>query len=475
MTVARRLLGVVVLALLVSLYGPLAHGAVADRAGAGAGADSATTSGVAGELGAEGDQVTVTLFHGDGCPHCAAEIAYLTEEFVPQHPDVEVRAYEVWFNEANRALMVEAGETYGFDPGAVPVTIVAGPEGYEVFIGFGAGSGEQIVAAVERQTSPPDGADDPGQTASPVLVDVPVVGEVDLSASPLVVATLVIGFVDGVNPCSLWVLSVLLAIVLHSGSRGRVLLVGGVFLTVTAGMYAVYVAGAYSVLSLLDTMVWIRVAVALVAVTFGVVQLKDGWAPGGSVSLSVRESRRPAIYRRMRQVSLQQRGLLATVGGTVVLAVGVSLLETPCTAGLPLLWASLVADSGITTAAAVALFGVYMVVFLADELIVFAVAVVSLRSLKLQEHHGQALKIVSGSLLVTLGVTMVAVPEAMQSVGGTLLVFAAAVGVGAVIWLVGPWRQARRQRENRVPSSARTSEASDSPSSGSGEPPVTMR
>jgi hypothetical protein len=193
----------------------------------------------------------------------------------------------------------------------------------------------------------------------------------------------------------------------------------------------------------------------------------------------------------MREVSLQQRGVVATVAGTTVLAVGVSLLETPCTAGLPLLWASLVAESGITTAGAVGLFGLYMAVFLADELIVFGVAVVSLRSLKLQQHHGQALKIVSGSLLVTLGVTMLVAPEAMQSIGGTLAVFAVAVLVGGLIWLAGPRRQAhreahrqanreahpqvRRQRESSVPSSARTSDANESPTSGSGDRPVTMR
>ena len=453
MASARRLLGVVVAAVLLCLYGGSA-------------------------FGAEDDQIRLTLFHGEGCPHCAAEITYLTEEFIPQFPDVEVRAYEVWLNEANRAVMVEAGETYGFEPGPVPVTVIEGPAGYEVLVGFGAGSDDQIVAAVERVAPQPDDvATDaaPEPSPSPVVVSVPVVGDVDLSAAPLVVATVVIGFVDGVNPCSLWVLSVLLAIVLHSGSRRRVLLVGGVFLTVTAAMYAVYVAGAYSVLSLLDSMVWIRVAVAAVAVTFGLVQLKDGLAPGGAVSLSVRESRRPALYRRMREVSLNQRGALATVAGTTMLAVGVSLLETPCTAGLPLLWAGLVADSGVSTAAAVGLFGLYMAVFLADELVVFGVALVSLRSLKLQERHGQALKIVSGSLLVTLGVTMLVAPEAMGSVGGTSAVFAVAVLVGAVVWLVGPWRQARRQRESSVPSSARTSEASDIPTSGSGDRPVTMR
>ena len=95
----------------------------------------------------------------------------------------------------------------------------------------------------------------------------------------------------------------------------------------------------------------------------------------------------------MRSVAAD-RGLPAVIAGTVALAVGVSLLETPCTAGLPLLWTSLLADAGVSTATAAGLFAIYMAVFLLDELIVFGVAVFTLRAAKLQERHGRLLKIV---------------------------------------------------------------------------------
>jgi cytochrome c biogenesis protein CcdA len=430
--------------------------------------------------------VVLTLFHGEGCPHCAAEITFLLDELAPAYPSLQMQAFEVWNDADNRALLVQAAEVYGFDPGAVPVTIVEGPIGYQVFVGFGAATGEQIVEVVERELA---AADQPAASetesepvpsdtaaASAARVDVPLVGTVDLSGSSLLVATVVIGFVDGINPCSLWVLSVLLAIVLHSGSRGRVVLVGGVFLTVTAAMYAVYVAGVYSVLTVLDGMVWIRVVVALVALVFGAVQLSDGLQLRRGPSLSISAARKPSLYQRMRAVGLGDRGIAATIGGTVVLAVGVSLLETPCTAGLPLLWAGLVADAGVSTATAVALFGIYMLVFLVDELAVFTIAVVTLRSLKLQQNQGQALKIVSGSVLVTLAVAMIALPEAMRSVPGTLAVFAVAVVLGIAGWLLVRARsQDRTQRVSSVPSSARARPSNANPRAGSADRPDTMR
>jgi len=435
------------------------------------------------------DEVVLTLFHSEGCPHCAAEIAFLLDELAPEHPDLRMQAFEVYADAANRDLMVAAAQAYGFEPGAVPVTIIEGPGGFEVIVGFGGGTPQQIRAALDAVQAPPPsppasgqpGADPPTRDApaDQAVVEVPLVGQVDVAGSSLLVATLVIGFVDGVNPCSLWVLSVLLAIVLHSGSRGRVALVGGVFLAVTAAMYAVYVAGVYSILTVLDAMVWIRVVVALVALTFGVLQLADGLAPGRAPSLSISPQRKPELYRRMRSVGLGERGVVATVAGTVVLAVGVSLLETPCTAGLPLLWANLVAAQSVSTGTAASLFGVYMLVFLLDELVVFGMAVMTLRSLKMAKHHGQALKIVAGSVLVTLAVAMVALPSALATVLGTVTVFAVALVAGLTIWLASRvasrLAQARSQREKIVPSSARAIDDSDRPGSGSGERPETMR
>lgn len=425
------------------------------------------------------EDVVLTLFHGEGCPHCAAELAFLTRELVPAHPGLEVRTFEVWYDEGNRALMVQAARRYGFEPGPVPVTIVDGPAEPEVIVGFGPSSPALIEAAVVRQAQAGVPASTAGAEQPPdaAVLSVPLLGEVDLSGSSALLSTLVIAFVDGVNPCSLWVLSVLLAIVLHTGSRGRVLLVGTTFLAVTAGMYALYVAGVTSALSLLDGMTWVRLTIAAVALTFGVLQLKDGLRPGVGPSLSIPVQRRPGLYARMRTVSGADRGVLATLAGTTVLAVGVSLLETPCTAGLPLLWAGLMTDQQVPTSTMVALFVVYLAVFLIDELVVFAVAVVTLRSMKLAEHHGRALKIVAGSVLVTLAVAVVAVPSAMQTVGGTLAVFGVAVLLGLAVWVVSRavMGQERTHRVNTVPSSANDIDANAIPSGGSAGPPTAMR
>jgi len=378
------------------------------------------------------ESVVLTLYYGQGCPHCAAEKDFLATELGPAYPDLVIEEFEVWYDEVNRERLLRDAEQYGFEPSGVPVTIVDG----RVFIGFGASTSVQIEAVVaDALAGTPDAV---GDAPPATTVDVPVVGEVDLASRSLLVSTLVIGFVDGINPCSLWVLSVLLAIVLHSGSRRRVVLVGTTFLAVTAGMYALYIVGLYAALDYIGGMVWIRLAVAAVALTFGALQIKDAFTPGRGPSLSIPTERRPGLYARMRSVATADRGVAGTMAGTVVLAVGVSLLETPCTAGLPLLWTTLLTEQGVSTATAAGLFAVYMAVFLLDEVVVFTVAVVTLRATKISLRHGRALKLVAGCVLVTLAGAMAVAPQALTSVIGTSAVFGVAAALALLLWQLVP-------------------------------------
>jgi cytochrome c biogenesis protein CcdA/glutaredoxin len=384
------------------------------------------------------EAVELILFWGDGCPHCETEREFLAE-LRNEYPDLVIREYEVWNDAANRRLFEETAAAAGVEARAVPMTFI----GDRVWIGFAPATGDEIRAVVDAAV---------GGRAVPAadrrVVSVPLLGDVDVGGRSLLVSTVIIGFVDGVNPCSLWVLSILLALVLHSGSRRRVVAVGGVFLLVTSAMYGLYMAGAYTVLSYAQFLPWIQRSVALIAVVLGLLQLKDGFGITGGPSLGVGRSSRPGMYARMRGLGVVDRPITAVLGATVVLAVGVSLLETPCTLGLPILWTNLLADNDVALAGAAVLFVVYLAMFLLDELLVFFTVVFTMRALKIQEHHGRSLKIVSGMVMITLAGAMVLRPEALATIEGTLAVFGTAAALSAIGIAVTtsrpPMRQASR-------------------------------
>jgi class 3 adenylate cyclase len=77
-----------------------------------------------------------------------------------------------------------------------------------------------------------------------------------------------------------------------------------------------------------------------------------------------------------------------------------------------------------------------MLPFLLDEMVVFVVAVFTLRVTKVQERHGRLLKLVGGTMMLALAVAVVVDPAAMSDPLTALGVFGAALAVAAAIHLV---------------------------------------
>lgn len=384
-----------------------------------------------------GEPVTVILFWGDGCPHCAAEKAFLAE-LVDRHPEVVVTEYEVWYDADNQALLQRMAAERGIEVNAVPVTFV----GERHWIGYSDATGGQIEAAVLEALA----ARDPQDSAAPSPAPTPApsgtvaVGpfQIDASAGSLVVTTSLIALVDGFNPCSLWVLSILLAMMLHSGSRRRLLAVGITFLAVAGVAYALFMLGLFVVLDWIGYETWVRVAVAGVVGIFGIVAIKDYVWFGRGFSFSIPEDRKPDITRRSRELALSQRSLLVIVPMTALLAAGVALLELPCTAGFPVMWNGILTTRGVVGMEYAGLLALYIAIYLLDEAILFTIAFVTMRATKMQERHGRALKLVAGSVMLALAIVMIVAPNLLDSMLGATAVFAAALGAAGLAMLVLP-------------------------------------
>jgi thiol-disulfide isomerase/thioredoxin len=384
----------------------------------------------------EPNEVRIVLFWGDGCPHCESELAFL-EGLVDRHPEVVVDAYEVWNDEGNRQRFVETAAAHGIEPSGVPGTFVAG----RAWIGFSEATGAEIEAVVVAELariadSSPIPADSTSPTPSPV--ELPVFGRLDPAAGSLVTTTALIALVDGFNPCSLWVLSVLLAMMLHAGSRRRLLAVGVTFLLVAGAAYGLFMLGLFAVLDWVGYSTWVRVAIAVGVGLFGIVAIKDYFWYGRGPSLSIPEERKPGILRRSRQIALSERSLLALVPITALLAAGVSLLELPCTAGFPVMWNGILADRGVAGPAFAGLLLLYLALYLLDELVLFSIALATMRVTKMQERHGRALKLIAGTVMLALAAVMLLAPALLDSVAGAVGVFGSAIGLAVLVMIVAP-------------------------------------
>jgi glutaredoxin len=419
-----------------------------------------------GRTSAQNSQINIYFFWGEGCPHCASAKPVL-REIAEGNSGITLYEYEVYQSEENLNLFYQIAEAHGTVPQAVPTTFIGERywigysedirveiEGYLSYcltngctdLAAGIVDGEPVLPTpspemvTEAPTEVPPTPVSTPQVEENVkdenLITIPLFGTINLSNQSMLVSTLLISFVDGFNPCSIWVLSMLLAITLNTRSRKKVLIVGFVFIFVTGLIYALFIAGLFTVLRVVRFVGWVQVIVALVALAFALINIKDYFWYKEGVSLTIKDEKKPGIYKGMRRVVRAEDSIWTMIGATIILAAGVSLVEFSCTAGFPVLWTNLLNSQNVTGAAFLGLLLVYMFIYQIDELGIFLVSVFTLRKTRLEEKHGRLLKLLGGSLMLALALVMLIDPTIMNDVGTSLWVFAAAIGFAALVLLV---------------------------------------
>jgi glutaredoxin len=400
------------------------------------------------------EPVTVEFYGTETCPYCLRMGVFLDELEARYGDAVQIDRYEVANDPAARDRWVTEMAARGQEASGVPTTML----GEIVWVGFDEQVAAEVEAAVvtaieaaEAQApaapvdetpvgpDPPPAVDDGASAtgATDTVIDVPLLGEVDAAARSAAGATVLIALIDGFNPCSLWVLTVLLAMVLNAGaSRGRVALVGGTFLTVTGLIYGLFIAGVFTVLGFIEHLDAIRVGVAAIALFVGAVNVKDYVAYKRGLSFTIPDRYKPRIYRGGRAVRDLDRPLPAVLGTTVAMAAGVALIELPCTAGFPVIWSGIMRTQGVEGAEFGALLGLYLLLYVLDELVLFVIVVATLKIGRFEERHGRLLKLLAGSVMLSLGVVLLVAPTVMENLLLATAVIAGSVVVALVIDVV---------------------------------------
>jgi hypothetical protein len=274
-------------------------------------------------------------------------------------------------------------------------------------------TGRRLEAMLEAWTCPcPGPIDGIADTASPPpehTIELPWLGPVDPKALGMPLFTLAVGLIDGFNPCAMWVLLLLLAVLVNLQDRLRMLAVACTFIVVSGVAYLAFMAAWLNVFLWIGYLRPVQVLLGATAVCVGLVHVKDCFAPRSGPSLSIPETAKPGIYDRIRRI-VTAANLPAAIASAFVLAVLVNIVELLCTAGLPALYTEILSQLGYGPVARYGYLGLYIVAYMFDDSIMVAVAVATLSRFKLQESGGRWLKLVSGAVILALGLLLLIRP-----------------------------------------------------------------
>ncbi len=235
---------------------------------------------------------------------------------------------------------------------------------------------------------------------------------------PLFVAA--IALADGFNPCAFTVLAILLSLLTHTKKRSHMVLIGGIFIGASALVYF----GFIMIMVLAGSLALERfgpvllIILGLMILGAGILHLKDffWFKAGPSLSISQKNqkiihSRSRAIVQKLQNPGMGRRNLAAALGGTVILALFVNLVELGCTAMLPAVYMATLVSRYSGLPAYVFWTGIYALVYIIPLLVILAGFVYSFSSARLSQTQGRVLKLAAGLFLLFFGLLMILRPE----------------------------------------------------------------
>lgn len=329
-----------------------------------------------------------------GCSHCERAKVYL-RELQTRRPELEVIVHDIAVDRGARVRLQALADRHD-TIFAVPAFVVGG----RMVVGFDDAS--TTGRMVEQWLDDRQGSLD--------ALELPLLGEVRVDELGLPAFSLALGLVDGFNPCAMWVLLFLLSLLVNLRSRRRMAAIGGTFVLVSAVAYYLFMAAWLGLFLWVGYSRWLQAALGIVAIGVGALHVKDCIWPHHGPSLSIPERAKPTIYARVRRI-VYAENLMGALTAAVVLAVMVNLVELLCTAGLPALFTQILSAHGLTWWEHHAYLALYVTAYMLDDAAMLAIAVITLSRRKVQERAGRALKLVSGVVMLALGVLLVARPE----------------------------------------------------------------
>lgn len=378
---------------------------------------------------AVGNELSLEVFVRQGCPHCAKAEIFL-EQLQLEYPDLRIRYYDVSQQSDSLQRLSELARAQGLGAARVPAFYLHGKllVGYSDDVSSGQWLRDELTAA--RAAQQPAGDSGSCEIAATVSCEAPVDKAKDtntLKNSPeqfavdffgqrltleeigLPAFTLAMGLLDGFNPCSMWVLILMISLLAPMGDRKRMLAVAGSFVAVEGLAYYLFMAAWLNLFLFVGLSRWSEIAIAAIALLAGGINLKDFWAFGWGVSLSIPKSAKPGIYQRIRGILLAQNVWAAMVGA-VILAVLVQIVELFCTSGFPALYTRILTLRQPDALGYYAYLLLYNLAYMLDDIIVLTVGVITLSQRRLQEKEGRWLKLLSGLVMVGLGLVILFKP-----------------------------------------------------------------
>ena len=394
--------------------------------------------------------INIHLFYGNGCPHCAAEEEFLSD-YLKDRTDVKLYKYEVWYDSHNQELLSKVQKEMGTtNKNGVPFTVI----GKKTIVGYADGvTDEQIKDAInyylnndyrdyageitgkvkkaevkediikdesktedkkENKIEKADDTKDSDQTDENVTV--PVLGKINAKTVSLPILAVVLGFVDGFNPCAMWILIFLITMLFNMKDRKKMWILGLTFILTSGIVYLMFMLAWLNLATFISKIAFIRLLIAVIALVVGLINVYkyiDSLKKKDEGCDVVDKKDRKKIMEKIISITHEKKFIIALLG-IMVLAASVNIIELMCSIGIPLLFTQILAMNNLSTFSYMIYMFIYIFFFLIDDIVIFVISMVTLKVTGLSTKYTKYSHLVGGIIMLIIGLLLIIKPELLM-------------------------------------------------------------
>lgn len=394
--------------------------------------------------------INIHLFYRNGCPHCAAEEEFLSD-YLKDRTDVKLYKYEIWYDSHNQELLSKVQKEMGTtNKNGVPFTVI----GKKTIVGYADGvTDEQIKDAInyylnnnyrdyageitgkvkktevkeditkdesktedkkENKMEKADDTKDSDQTDENVTV--PVLGKINAKKVSLPILAVVLGFVDGFNPCAMWILIFLITMLFNMKDRKKMWILGLTFILTSGIVYLMFMLAWLNLATFISKISFIRLLIAVIALVVGLINVYkyiDSLKKKDEGCDVVDKKDRKKIMEKIISITHEKKFIIALLG-IMVLAASVNIIELMCSIGIPLLFTQILAMNNLSTFSYMIYMFIYIFFFLIDDIVIFVISMVTLKVTGLSTKYTKYSHLVGGIIMLIIGLLLIIKPELLM-------------------------------------------------------------
>lgn len=374
---------------------------------------------------ANAEEINLYLFHSQDCIHCQSERKWL-ESIKDKYDNLNIYEYEITRNSDNSALLDKVKERLSSTSNYVPYTVI----GEQHWIGWNEDNKAKITEAIENYDfSKRDIVNEVinnidgekiGNTEDSIENNddkaeftIPILGKIDAKKVSLPIMAMVIGFVDGFNPCAMWVLIFLISMLLGMKDKKKMWTLGLIFLISSGLVYLLFMLAWLNIAVSLSSIRWIQLIISAVALIGAFVNLRSYFKSvikkdeGCEV---VDNKKRKKLMERIKKYTSEKSFLLAMLG-VMALAFSVNLIELACSAGLPLIFTQVLALNSLNALQYGIYIFIYLLFFLIDDIVVFVIAMKTFELTGISTKYTKYSHLIGGLIMLIIGLLMIFKPS----------------------------------------------------------------